>query len=196
MFNPYDRKKQAGFVPLAADQDVFRFANPSSSNTQEQRKIEKIDEVAPPVEVSNLPRHLFTPEGARSVDIRNLASIPAATSFDVLVFTAPEGATTFFTHYAIFNDALDFSLVEFIPTVNNRRIYPYHGEPSNNYKIALGLAPDLSNSSLIEGPLQLNPGEVLRWTAVNNAAVAVAMGVRMKGYLDARTSRKPRMFGG
>lgn len=195
-FNPFDRYKKGFDLSTQNPTDFLNTAVGSATSTRIQRQEEKTEGTDQKVNITQFPRHLFTPEGARSIDIRNLAIIPPATTFDILVFTAPEATTVFFTHYAIFNDALLFANVEFLPTVNHRRIYPFHGEPSNNFKIALGLAPDLSNNSLIEGQLQVNPSETVRWTVTNSDVVDVVMGVRMKGYIDSTTSRINRVFGG
>jgi hypothetical protein len=150
----------------------------------------------PDVNIVELPRHLFIPAKAQSVDIRNLASITPGSSFDLLRFTAPPGGTTYFYGYAVFNDALLYNNVEFIPTVDGARIFPYHGNPDDNYKIALGVSSDVSNNALIQCAIQLNPGQVLLWRARNTDVVDVVMGVRMVGYLDSGNIRGESRIGG
>jgi hypothetical protein len=147
-------------------------------------------------DVVQLPRHLFVPEGAESVDIRRAFSVTAGTSIDILRFVAPPGARTYFLGYAIFNDALTFANVDFIPTVNGSRILKYHGDPQSNFKIALASTVDLGNNALSPIQLALNPGEVLNWRAVNNETVDVVMAVRMVGYIDSTNTRTNLRFGG
>lgn len=142
------------------------------------------------------PTHLYLPEGARSIDIRRLVVLAPGSNDVIMSFQAPEGSTVMFTHYGVFNDALDASLVEFVPTVNFQRVYPFQGDPNDNFRINLGLTVDLGNNALIEAPLQVNPGDTVRWTAVNNDVVNVIMGVRMKGYIDSTGLRPTRVFGG
>jgi hypothetical protein len=144
----------------------------------------------------SLPDHLFIPKTGQSVDIRRLANVPPATTVDLIVFTAPPGQKTKFIGYGVFCDALLFNLINFIPTVNGKRIFPFHGDPQVNFKIGLGLAPDLSNSAMINCQLDMNPGEVLKWTFTNNDLVDVAAGVRMVGYVDVTVIRTAGRFGG
>lgn len=167
-----------------------------------ERLIKEIEHLRRVIEATNIngkdgtkvnavefPDHLYIPKSAESVDIRNLASLASAETFEILRFQCPGGAKALFIGYALFNDALLFSEVEFIPRVNGQRILPYHGTPIGNntqqgsYRMSLGLAADIANSALIQCVVGLNPGDVLTWTAINNAAVDVVMGVRMSGYL-------------
>ena len=143
------------------------------------------------------PRHLFIPEGAQSIDLRKYCSVASGSVKESLMrFVAPEGAQTYFMNYGIISDGLLSADIEFIPTVDGIRIFPYHGDPSNNYKMSLGLAPDLSNSSLIPCQLTLNPNQVLEWFVTNNGTVAANMGVRMVGYFDSSIKRTTNLIGG
>lgn len=146
----------------------------------------------------DLPGHLFTPPGAESVDIRVAADIAALTTVPTLLmsFRAPKGSVTHFISYGIFSDGSLAANQEFIPRVNGRRAFPYQGDPQNNFKINLGLAPDLSNSSLIQCQLTLNPDEVVEWYVTNLNAVDIAMGVRMVGYVDYSQKRINARSGG
>lgn len=144
----------------------------------------------------SLPPHLFIPGDAQSVDIRNLANVDPGTTVTLLTFRGPQGMLTKFINYAVFCDALLFDLINFVPLVNKRRVFPYHGNPDRNYKIGLGLAPDLSNNSLIACQLDLQPNDLVEWQFTNNDTVAVAAGVRMTGYVDQSTIRKTGRFGG
>lgn len=192
--NPFNRWKKDFSMATRGSLDFTKAAIGTSQEVQKQRTEEKYYEGTV---IRDLPRHLFTPEGARSLDMRNLAIVPAGTvGATLLSFTAPEGTACFFTGYAIFNDGLAFSLLEFLPLIDEKRIFPYHGDPNSNFKIALGLGPDLGNESIIDCQLQLEPGQTLKWLVTNNDVVDVTMGVRMKGYIDSRTSRPTRVFGG
>lgn len=147
-------------------------------------------------DVRNLPRHLYRPFNAQSVDIRNLAQIGINDTARILEFKCPKSSSVVFIGYGVFSDALLESDIEFLPKVNGKRIFPFHGNPQSNYRISLGLAPDLANSSLIECYLLLRPDDVLTWDIINNSAVAINGGVRMKGYLDAANLQIEQQFGG
>lgn len=137
----------------------------------------------------SLPRHMFNPDNVPSLDFRRACLIPANTTaalpFLLFEFTCPQGSVAVFTHYAIYCDGLDEDLVEFLPAVDGSRIFPYHGNPAKNFKMGLGLGPDLSNTCLIPANLKLFPGQTLRISAVNlDPGVSSAMGARFVGYLD------------
>lgn len=144
----------------------------------------------------SLPPHLFIPEGAQSIDIRNLANVPAGDTVTLLEFQCPQGGYVTFINYSVFFDALLFNLVNLVPLVNGQRVFPYHGNPQQNYKIGLGTGPDLSNANLISCQLYLQPKDIVQWVFTNNDTVDVAAGVRMVGYLDKRTLRDAKRFGG
>lgn len=148
-----------------------------------------------PTSVS-FPPHLFIPEGAQSVDIRRVANVPAGSQTDLIIFTGPPGKKIKFISYAVFSNALIATTVKFVPTVNGARVFPFHGDPQLNFTIDLGLGPDLTNNSLIDGQLDIQPGQVLKWTFFNNALVDIAAGIRMKGYVDTSTTRSNGRVGG
>ena len=146
------------------------------------------------VNAIEFPDHLYIPKASESIDIRNLAQLDPAETFEILRFQCPQGVRATFIGYGIFNDALLASEVEFIPRVNGQRILPYHGTPpatgdtqQGSYRMSLGVSPDLANSALVPCLINLNPRDVLTWTAVNLAAVAGVMGVRMSGYFNLNT---------
>lgn len=141
-----------------------------------------------------LPVNLFIPVGAQSVDISALANIPPDSTATILRFVGKKGSLTRFIGYAIFNDALMLSLLNLVPKVNGIRVFPFHGNPQLNFKMGLGLGPDLS--TLVPATLDLNPGDVLTWEITNNDVVDIAVGVRMSGYLDQSTIRVTGRFGG
>jgi len=137
-----------------------------------------------PVPVS-FPQHLFIPQGAASIDIRRCCTITAGTVRETLMsFTAPQGGVTQFISYAIFNDGLLEENYEFKCLVNGDNVLAYHGDPSKNYRISLGLGPDLSNVNLIPIQLAVQPGQTVYWTVTNTSAVDTIMGVRMVGYIN------------
>lgn len=143
-----------------------------------------------------LPPHLFIPADAQSIDIRNLANVPAGTTISLLKFKCPQGSLVKFINYSVFFDALLFNLINLVPKVNGQRVFPYHGNPQQNYKIGLGTGQDLSNANLISCQLDLQPNDEIEWTFTNNDTVDVAAGVRMVGYNDKSTIRKTGRFGG
>ena len=146
----------------------------------------------------NLPPHLFTPEGAESLDIRVAADIGANTITPALLmsFKCPPNATCHFLQYAVFSDGSLAVNQEFIPRVDGNRVFPYQGDPNNNFKIDLGLAPDLSNNSLIQCQLTIQPNQTVQWFVKNLNAVNIAMGVRMVGYIDYSMKRIVGRVGG
>lgn len=148
----------------------------------------------------SLPKHQYIPDNVPSLDFRRACEVPANTTalnpFLLFEFTCPSGSVTVFTHYGIYCDGLNEDFIEFLPTVDNSRVFPYHGNPSKNFKIGLGLGPDLSNTSLIPANLKLFAGQTLRMSCVNlDPAVAAAMGARFVGYLDSVNSIAAARFG-
>jgi hypothetical protein len=133
----------------------------------------------------SFPPHLFIPQGAASIDIRRCCTVtPGTTRETIMEFTAPPGGVTQFISYAIFNDGLLENNYEFRCLVNGTNVLAYHGDPSNNYRISLGLGPDLSNVNLIPMQLAVQPGQTVVWTVTNSSAVDTVMGVRMVGYIN------------
>lgn len=153
--------------------------------------------------VASFPKHLYVPEGAEVVDIRNVATVAAgSTGIQIMRFRpldfGLQGSIVRFISYAIFNDGLLESDYSFLPLVNGYRAFKYHGNPMSTppFRISLGLAPDLSNNSLIPCQLSLQPQDELRWLVTNQSAVDTAMGIRMFGYVDLAQPRVTRRFGG
>ena len=170
------------------------FSSSPIAGPEDQKKRKQQSNVMPTA--VSLPPHLFIPADAQSVDIRNLANVPPATTVDIMTFRGRPGGMTYFIGYGVFFDALLFSLINLIPTVNGSRVFPLHGNPDQNFKIGLGTGSDLSNANLISCQLILQPNDVLKWTFTNNDVVDVACGVRMSGYFDQSTIRKTGRFGG
>lgn len=64
-----------------------------------------------------------------------------------------------------------------------------------NFKIYLGLGPDMSEGTMIGCELMLQPGQVLQWLITNTSGVDTSMGIRMKGYFDTSQKRVTGNFG-
>lgn len=190
--NPFKKATQ-GFQLKGQGGKGFSHATTASTPGEQAKRAAEGNSEAQSVE---FPRHLYTPEGAQTVDIRKVCLVAPGDTDAILSFTAPQGAVTRFTHYGIFNDGALEDDFQFIPTVNGRRAFPFHGDPQENFRISLGLGPDLTNNSMIEATIALNPGETIAWTAQNGSAVPVTLGVRMKGYLDFSQRRVQTRYGG
>lgn len=170
------------------------FTASAIASKEDQAKRREVSGVHP--QAVSLPRHLFIPEDAQSVDIRNLVNVPPGTTVTLLEFRCPKGMFVKFINYAVYFDALLFNLVNLEPLVNDQRVLPFHGNPQERYKIGLGTGQDLSNGNLIACQLDLQPNDVLKWVFTNADIVDVAAGVRMVGYVDQSTIRKQGRFGG
>ncbi len=166
-------------------------------------RIEAAAAQADPIPV-NFPRHLFPPQGVDTVDMRIDRLMAPGEIFDLITFQPSAlGITSavYITHYAIFNNGLLEADYSFLPTLNKKRIYKYHGNPKNTrspgtFLLSLGLAPDLADYALSNGYLVMNPQDTLNWRATNSSAVATAMGVRVVGYVDSGTIRTTQKYGG
>lgn len=143
------------------------------------------------------PDHLFVPAGAESLDIRRVANVaPGTTNQPFMSFTAPKAAKVHFIGYSVFSDGTLAANQLFVPRVDKKRVFAYHGDPDDQFKINLGLGPDLSNANIIACQLTLNPTETLTWFLTSTNAVNIAMGVRMIGYLDYTQTRVNARSGG
>lgn len=170
-----------------------------ATTPQEQKRLSSRDRMQDsPVA---FPQHLFPPAEAQTIDIRRMCTITPDANFQLLMEFNPasygiKGAAIRLTHYGIACDGELEVNFEFLPTVNGARIFPFHGDPQNNFRMNLGLAPDLSDNSLIAAELYLRSQDVLRWYVKNNDTVDADMGVRMKGYLDTTQKTVSARFGG
>lgn len=185
--NPYQQSGNLG--PLAA------FKTATQPVAKDMAAVQRAPTDEKPTKVE-LPYHLYIPNDAQGIDIRRLCVIKAGTQEDLLHFQAPASGIVRFINYGVFSDGEFSTDQEFVPKVNGVRVLPFHGDPDNNYKINLGLAPDLSNNSLIQCQLALKPNDILYWTLINNSTFDVPMGVRMVGYLDNTMLRSNERFGG
>lgn len=173
------------------NRDVFNAGVTTDAPKQNQKA-----ESPKPVKIE-FPNHLYIPEGAQSLDFRKVVNLPAGSvDFELFSFTAPPGAVTRFLSYGVFNDGNDGADYEFKPLLDGRRIFGFHGDPALNFKIYLGLAPDLSEIAMIPCQLYIQPGQTVKWLLTNTSAVDTSMGVRMTGYFDSSQQRVTGRFGG
>jgi hypothetical protein len=192
-FDTYDAPfKQEGHQGIGTFNAV-----PTSDGKQQQKRQEQVSSGDIVLE---LPNHLFIPSTAQSINIMRLADVSPGTT-DLIVFPGPSykilrGTKIKFIGYCIFSDALSFNLVNFVPTLDGKRLFPFHGDPQSNYKIGLGLGPDFGNENLIPCQLDMQVGQVLKWTFTNSDVVTVAAGVRMVGYVDSSIITTPGRVGG
>lgn len=199
MSNPFDRfKKDYGLrLPTASgaagggNQDQFDAGKTADKAAARQM-------MNPPKSTKvEFPDHLFIPKGAQSLDFRRVVNLPTgSTDYELFRFTAPPGSVTHFLGYGVFNDGDNGVNFNFRPLVDGSRVFPYHGDPSQNFKIYLGLGPDLSNATIIPCQLTLAPGQTLQWLITNTSGVDASMGVRMIGYFDTSQRRETARFGG
>jgi hypothetical protein len=184
--DPFDLNESSGMKPFSGQPTHF----------SDQAPVNRPGNLIRPTPVA-LPPHLFIPDNAQSLDIRRLASVLDGTENEVFMsFQSPTGSKVQFIGYSIFSDGTLAAVQEFIPRVNGKRVFPYHGDPNNGFRINLGLGPDMSNANVIQCNLTLNPGEILTWSVTNLSGVNIAMGVRMVGYIDYTQTRVNARVGG
>jgi len=197
--NPFDRFKKNYNLQTPAARPGVRGGNQNvfdAGTTATQKQAVNHNTAPKSVKVS-FPDHLFLPEGAQSLDFRRVVNLPTgSTDYELFRFQAPPGVVTHFLSYGIFNDGDNGANFNFRPLVDGNRVFPFHGDPSQNFKIYLGLGPDLSNTSMIPCQLTLAPGQILQWLVTNTSGVDTSMGVRMAGYYDASKMRETARFGG
>jgi len=153
--------------------------------------------VNPRPQAIELPPHLFMPPNVQNLDLRKLATVNNATNkAEFFRFKCPAGAVARFISYAVYNDGNFAADFRFEPEVSGNRVFPYHGDPTDNFRISLGLAPDLGNNSLIPCQLTLMPEQEIIWYVTNNSGVDADMGVRMVGYFDTTQRLVTPRFGG
>ena len=144
------------------------------------------------------------PSYGSSLDIRRLSQVTSGTLQEsFLRFQPPKGMEAIITGYGVFSDAQFAATTEFIPLLDGRRIFPYHGTPTDilnpqklPYRISLGLSPDLDDTSLIEVALRIQENQVFEWKLTNTAGTDQAMGVRFKGYLRPVSKQRNFKIGG
>jgi hypothetical protein len=144
------------------------------------------------------------PSSGQSLDIRRVvAASPGTISALLINFQPPPGMEAIITAYGVYSDAQFAFQTEFVPLLNSRRVFPYHGTPTdiNNpqvlpYRISLGLGPDLSNESMIECNLRIMENQKFEWYITNTSVVEQVLGVRFKGYLRSVSKAQNYKIGG
>lgn len=150
--------------------------------------------------ISHFPLNHFVPAGSEVIEIRRVREIDPGQTFDLLTFNPVAlgitGGVVRFIRYGIFNDGLLEDDYSFLPLVNGMRALRFHGNPAKNFLLSLGLAPDLSDNSMVSCQLVLQPNQTLVWRLTNKSLVSTVMGVRMSGYVDMSEIRETTRFGG
>lgn len=191
--NPWNKYKQPYSNIPNTPQKTLNPVHLEKSSQEAERRAPRNEKPT----LVELPRHLYIPDNAQSVDIRKLCVLAPGEDTILFNFEAPQGSKVQFLAYGIFTDAQDITQIEFIPTVDGSRVFPYHGDPTDNFRMNLGLAPDLSNQALIQCQLTLNPKQVLSWRVRNfDPDLEIPMGVRMIGYVDYTQNRGQERIGG
>lgn len=148
-----------------------------------------------------LPRTAHAPEGARTVDLRRQVSVAAGATVDLISWVGLGSATTVFFAYGLILPAGGAPDVEWFPTVEQQRVFQYHGDPgvnvSSNPETHLNMATgtDFSDIALIGCQLLMQPGQQFLWRAKNNTGAPVVMGIRLKGYVDLSQQLLSSKFG-
>lgn len=189
--------------PFSSYEDKFKMHTQDPASTFDASAVAGEENLRRRQELSNempqavsLPPHLFIPDDAQSIDIRALWNVPAGDTIDLMSFSGRKGGIVYFIGYAVYFDALMFDLINLVPLVNGVRVFPFHGNPDDKFKIWLGTGADLSNVNLVSCQLELQPHDNLVWRFTNNDVVDVAAGVRMSGYFSQGIIRKTGRFGG
>lgn len=148
------------------------------------------------ISIGKFPAHQHTPPNAKTFDMRVLADVGAGSvNEELMSYTVGNGFELVVTGFALFNDALLQSDTEFIPTVNEARVFQYHGDPNDNFRLSLGLGTSLSNEHLSDANLVLKSGQTFRMGVSNSSAVNATMGARIRGYIVTNTGKSVN-FGG
>lgn len=143
-----------------------------------------------------LPRHLYAPEGARTVNAIRIISVPSGAAFvNLFDFPCIDGSTTVITAYGLFTTAAHLADIEWRPTINENRVLAYHGDPANNYRLTEATGLSLANTDLVSCQLLMETGQVLNWSVRNTSGAAVQMGVRIVGYIDMSQRLMSSKFG-
>jgi hypothetical protein len=196
--NPFDKRRN--LIPPTFNQSGTGGNRSFTEATLPEDKKEQKDREArinPKPTAVELPHHLYIPANVQNLDLRKLATVSNGTNKEEFFrFKCPPGATTRFISYAIYNDGDLAGNYKFEPEVSGARVFPYHGDPTDNFRLALGLAPDLGNNSLVPCQLTLMPEQEIIWYVTNLSGVATDMGIRMVGYFDTTQRLVTPRFGG
>jgi hypothetical protein len=178
-------RQQTGGLPSRASS----LLNPVTTGGEDKRKNEEAQKHADPPSIM-LPLNYAVPENADSISLWNIEDIaPGVTGHILLEFTAAQAGVTRILKYALFTNALGGTDIEFLPTRDGVRAYPYHGNPMNSGKITQPLTDNLGDGSLVNAPITLLPGQTVRWLVSNNSLAVASCGVRIFGYVDQNVLR-------
>lgn len=148
------------------------------------------------------PRSTEAPEGARTLSLRRIITVAGgATNVDLMAYVCLPAASTVFYWYSLVLPAGAFPDVEWLPTIDEQRIFGYHGSPgvsvspnpTTNLNVSTG--SDFSSVGLVRCQVLMQPNQTLRWRVSNNTGAPVQMGVRMDGYVDLSQMLMSSKFG-
>jgi len=142
------------------------------------------------------PIHLEPPRGCRTFDLRRNARLTNPTLSATLVdFTIPDGYFAIWRSYSLYSDVAVGITAEFLMTVNDNPVFPYHGNTENSFKKDLALSPDLSEE--IDALLELKEGDNIKIVGTVSAnPVSVNIAARAKGWLIIKSDEELRNLGG
>lgn len=141
------------------------------------------------------PRHLSAPEGARTINLMSGQVVGVGATVTLFVFPAIEGATTVFYKYSLVSPAVVGADISWVPSINNRRVLQYHGDPATDYTLDEPTSADFSELGLSECQIFMQTTQYLTWTAFNGTGAPLFMGVRMVGYTDMSQRQVSSKFG-
>jgi hypothetical protein len=144
-----------------------------------------------------LPRQMAAPEGARTIDLVKVITVPDATTLDIYQFQCRPGSTTIIFGYSLWSSAVFGSDLIWTPTIDGRRVLQNHGAPSANgvniIQTPVGNADQME--SIISCQILMEPGQIFKWTATNNSGAPVKMAARTVGYFDMSQRLTSSKFG-
>ena len=150
-----------------------------------------------------LPLNYAVPDGAESLNLWRIDTLADATSFvarTVFTFVAPSTGITRIMYYSLYSSVgVGDKRVSFLPRKDGTRVYPYHGDPEENYALFStgSTAESMGSNSLMYAPLTLLPGQTLTWSVIVRPQgdppvplpVGSLAGVRLVGYVDQDVER-------
>lgn len=146
--------------------------------------------------VNEFPDHLYPPKDVSTLDIENTVVVNPTSNFTLLTFTCPKDAFTRIIAFAVFNDGLAAADFDFVPTIDNRRVFPYHGDPTDNFRIYMGVTSDIGNEALRYAMTDFQAGQTFTMLAINRGLIATTMSARIVGYVSSKGGRAQNTYGG
>lgn len=142
-----------------------------------------------------LPRHLYAPEGARTINLQRVISVAPGANVPLFDFECFKDTSLVIFQYGLFTDAPPLSGLQWYPTVDGSRVLEYHGDPANGFTMSEPTGTSLSSTDLVPCQILMEPGQKLAWSVQNGSNAAALMGVRMVGYLDMSQRLMSSKFG-